>query len=194
MPLLRGLRTLQEQAESRALRRVIGELSLAIESGSSFAEALALHPRVFNRLYVNMVKAGEISGALDVTLRRLAEFMEKAQKIKGKVKAAMYYPCAVLCVATAILTLLMTYVVPRFKDVLEGLLGGGQMPAFTMFVLRISEAVKHHILLGAIALPPRSAWHFCSPCGPVGPLVLRPVQTGDAVVWARVPESGHLPL
>ena len=151
MPLLRGLRTLQEQAETRVLRRVIGELSLNIENGSSFAEALALRPKVFNGLYVNMVKAGEIGGALDVTLRRLAEFMEKAQKIKGKVTAAMYYPCAVLCVATGILTLLMTYVVPRFKDVLEGLLGGGQMPAFTMFVMRLSEAMTHHILLGAIA-------------------------------------------
>jgi type IV pilus assembly protein PilC len=147
MPLLRGLRILQEQVENQALRRIIGELSLSIENGGSFAEALALRPKVFNRLYENMVKAGEISGALDVTLRRLAEFMEKAQKIKGKVKAAMYYPCAVLCVATTILTLLMTYVVPRFKEVLEGLLSGGRMPSFTMFVLRISEAVTHHILL-----------------------------------------------
>ena len=151
MPLLRGLKTLQEQAESRALRRIIAQLSVTIEDGGSFTEALALHPRVFNGLYVNMVKAGEIGGALDVTLRRLGDFMEKAQKIKGKVKAAMYYPCAVLCVATAILTLLMTYVVPRFKDVLEGLLGGGGLPPFTLFVLRISEAVKHNILLGAIA-------------------------------------------
>jgi type IV pilus assembly protein PilC len=150
MPLLRGLKTLHEQAESRALRRIIGQLSVTIESGGSFAEALALHPRVFNRLYENMVKAGEVSGALDVTLRRLADFMEKAQKIKGKVKAATCYPCAVLCVAMAILTVLMTYVVPRFKDVLEGLLGGGQMPSFTMFVLRISEAVKHHFLLGPV--------------------------------------------
>ena len=65
--------------------------------------------------------------------------MEKAQKIKGKVKAAMYYPCAVLCVATAILILLMTFVVPRFKEVLEGLLGGGSMPAFTMFIMRLSD-------------------------------------------------------
>ena len=150
MPLLRGLKILREQAESRVLRRVIGELSVIIENGGSFTEALALHPRAFNRLFVNMVEAGEISGALDVTLRRLADFMEKAQKIKGKVKAAMYYPCAVLCVAMAILTLLMTYVVPRFKDMLQGLLGGGQMPSFTMFILRISEAVKHHILLGAV--------------------------------------------
>ena len=147
MPLLRGLRTLHEQAENRALRRIIEALSVVIENGSSFAEALALHPRTFNALYLNMVKAGEISGALDVTLRRLAEFMEKAQKIKGKVKAAMYYPCAVLCVATIILMLMMTYVVPRFKEVLEGLLGGGRMPPLTLFVLHLSELVKHNILL-----------------------------------------------
>jgi type IV pilus assembly protein PilC len=146
LPLLRGLRILQEQAESRGLRRIIGELSLVIEGGSSFAEALALHPRIFNRLYLNMVKAGEIGGVLDVTLKRLADFMEKAQKIKGKVKAAMYYPCAVLCIAAIILTLLMTYVVPRFKEVFEGLLGGGRMPTFTLFVLRLSEAMKSHIL------------------------------------------------
>ena len=147
MPLLRGLRTLEEQAESRALRRLIQALSFEIENGSSFAEALALHPRIFHRLYINMVKAGEIGGALDVTLRRLAEFMEKAQKIKGKIKAAMYYPCAVLCVATVILTLLMAYMVPRFKEVLEGLLGGGRMPPFTLFVLRLSEVAQHNIFL-----------------------------------------------
>jgi type IV pilus assembly protein PilC len=148
LPLLRGLKILEEQAENRALGRIISELALVIEGGSSFAEAVALHPRIFNRLYINMVKAGEIGGVLDVTLRRLAEFMEKAQKIKGKVKAAMYYPCAVLSVAAGILTLLMIYVVPRFKVVFEGLLDGGRMPAFTMFILRLSEGVKSHILLG----------------------------------------------
>jgi type IV pilus assembly protein PilC len=162
MPLLRGLRTLEEQAESRALQRVIQALSLVIENGSSFAEALALHPRIFNPLYINMVKAGEIGGALDVTLRRLADFMEKAQKIKGKVKAAMYYPCAVLCVATLILTLLMTYVVPRFKEVLEGLLGGGRMPPFTLFVLRLSELVKHNIFLVLVAAVSLSIAFLCA--------------------------------
>ncbi len=150
LPLLRGLKILEEQSESRPLRRIIGELSLAIEGGSSFGEALALHPRIFNRLYINMVKAGELGGVLDVTLRRLADFMEKARKIKGKVKAAMYYPCAVLCVAAAILALLLTYVVPRFKEVFEGLLGGGRMPPFTLFILRLSEGVKSRIFLGIV--------------------------------------------
>ncbi len=151
MPLLRALRILQEQAESRGLRRTVGELAAGIENGGSFAETLAPWPKTFNRLYENMVKAGEISGALDVALRRLADFMEKAQKIKGKVKAAMYYPCAVLCVAVAILTLLMTYVVPRFKEVLEALSGGGELPVCTRFVLNLSGAVTHYIPLLAVA-------------------------------------------
>ena len=92
MPLLRGLRLLQEQEENRALKRVITEVARTIESGGTLSEALAAHPRVFSRLYVNMVKAGETGGILEVVLRRQAEFMEKALKIKGKVKAAMFYP------------------------------------------------------------------------------------------------------
>src|SRR6266446_2656037 len=152
MPLLRGLRILQEQSESRALKRVIGELAAAIESGNSFTEALAMHPNVFSPLYLNMVKAGEIGGALEVTLKRLAEFMEKARKIKGKVKAAMFYPCAVLFVAAAILTLLMVYIVPRFREIFEGLLGHATMPAFTMFVLNLSQAVKSHFLVGLLVV------------------------------------------
>ena len=162
MPLLRGLRTLEEQAENRSLRQVIVELSLVIEGGSSFAEALALQPRVFNRLYINMVKAGEVGGVLDVTLRRLAEFREKAQKIKGKVTAAMYYPGAVLCVATIILTLLMTYVVPRFKEVFDGLLGGGRMPAFTLFILRLSAGMRSHLFLALVTAAALGAGFACA--------------------------------
>jgi len=147
MPLLRSLRTLEEQEENRLLKGIIGDLALAIEGGSSFSEAVAMHPKVFNRLYVNMVKAGEIGGALEVTLQRLAEFMEKAQKIKGKIKAAMFYPCAVMFVAAGILTIMVVFVVPRFKLVFMDLLGGRPMPAFTVFVLGICEAVKNHLLI-----------------------------------------------
>jgi type IV pilus assembly protein PilC len=152
MPLLRGLRTLQEQENHPALKRIIGETAASIEGGSSLSEALAAHPRVFNGLYCNMVKAGELGGALEVTLRRLAEFMEKAQKIKGKIKAAMFYPVAVMVVALGILTLLMLFIVPRFQQVFDGLLNGAAMPAFTILVFRISEAVRVHFLPVAIAL------------------------------------------
>jgi type IV pilus assembly protein PilC len=99
---------------------------------------------VFNRLFVNMVKAGELGGVLEVVLKRLAEFSEKAQKIKGKVKAAMFYPVAVLIVAVGIMILLMTFVVPKFKDVFAGM--GITLPGFTVFVLRTSEIIKGNIL------------------------------------------------
>src|SRR6185436_13640650 len=118
-PLLRGLRILQQQEANRPLKRILADLDATIEGGSSLSEALALHPKVFNRLYINMVKAGEIGGALEISLRRLAEFMEKSQRIKRKVKSAMVYPCAVIVVASGIVTLLMTYVLPKFKEVFD---------------------------------------------------------------------------
>lgn len=152
MPLLRGLRTLEQQAEDRVLKRVLCRVSHAVESGASFTEAIAGHPRVFSPLYVNMVRAGEIAGALETTLQRLCEFMEKAQRIKNRVKAAMFYPCAVLLVATGVLILLMTFVVPRFKLIFDGLLNGGALPPFTMFVFRLSEFVRHNLTGLAIAL------------------------------------------
>ncbi|MDB6027947.1 MAG: pilC 1 [Verrucomicrobiales bacterium] len=149
MPLLRGLRILEEQETNPALKRVIAELAFSIEDGGTLSEALAQHPKVFNRLYVNMIKAGEMGGVLEVVLKRLAEFMEKAQKIKGKIVAAMFYPAAVITVAVAIMAILMVFVVPKFKDIFAGLLGGRPMPAFTVFILNISEAVKSHFVLTA---------------------------------------------
>ena len=149
LPLLRGLRVLEKQEKNPTLRSIVSELALSIEGGSTFSEALAQHPKVFNRLFVNMVKAGELGGVLEVVLARLSEFMEKAQKIKGKVIAAMFYPCAVITVATCILIILMVRVVPQFKLVFEGMLEGAQLPAFTRLVLGISEMVKDHILYTA---------------------------------------------
>ena len=144
LPLLRGLRVLEKQERNKTLKGILGELGLAIEGGSTFSEALAQHPKVFNRLFVNMVKAGELGGVLEVVLKRLAEFSEKAQKIKGKVKAAMFYPTAVMIVAVGILILLMVFVIPRFRDVFAGM--DMKLPWFTTFVLGISETVKDHIL------------------------------------------------
>jgi type IV pilus assembly protein PilC len=152
MPLLRGLRILREQEESPALRKMLDSISDQIEGGGSLSEALAAHPKVFNGLYINMVKAGELSGALEITLRRLADFMEKAQKIRGKVKAAMFYPVSVMVVATGILTLLMVYIIPKFREVFDGF--GIPLPAFTQFVLGLSNAIRGHIfwILGGVGL------------------------------------------
>ncbi len=150
LPLLRGLRVLEKQERNANLKKILGELGLSIEGGSTFSEALAQHPKVFNKLFVNMVKAGELGGVLEVVLKRLAEFSEKAQKIKGKVKAALFYPVAVLIVAVGIMILLMCFVVPKFKDVFAGM--NMKLPGFTLLVLGISEIIKNHILetLGAV--------------------------------------------
>src|SRR5438093_5846793 len=122
LPLLRGLRVLERQERNPTLKSIINELALAIEGGSTFSEGLAQHPKVFNRLLVTMVKAGELGGVLEVVLNRLSEFMEKAQKIRGKVKAAMFYPCAVIFVAVTILTVLMVFVIPKFEAVFKDML------------------------------------------------------------------------
>ncbi|HOX55436.1 MAG TPA: type II secretion system F family protein [Candidatus Paceibacterota bacterium] len=147
LPLLRGLRVLEKQERNPTLKSIIGELAVSIEGGSTFSEGLAQHPKVFNRLFVNMVKAGELGGVLEVVLNRLSEFMEKAQKIKGKVVAAMFYPIAVLVVATVILAILMVYVIPKFKEVFAGMLDNAQLPAFTRFVLAISDTIREHFII-----------------------------------------------
>jgi type IV pilus assembly protein PilC len=150
LPLLRGLRVLERQEKSKTLKGIIGELAMSIEGGSTFSEGLAQHPKVFNRLYVNMVKAGELGGVLEVVLARLADFMEKAQKIKGKVIAAMFYPTAVMTVAVVILGVLMVFVVPKFKEIFKDMLPGQGLPAFTRFVLGVSDAIANNFIVTAI--------------------------------------------
>ncbi len=147
LPLLRGMRVLERQERNPTLKRVIGDMAVAIEGGSTFSEALAQHPKVFNRLYVNMVKAGELGGVLEVVLNRLAEFMEKAQKIKGKVVAAMFYPVAVMTVAVIIMGVLMVFVVPRFEAIFKDMLEGAALPGFTRIVLEIANIVKSKTIL-----------------------------------------------
>ena len=164
LPLLRGLRVLSKQERHPTLKRILGELAESIEGGSTFSEGLAQHPKVFNKLFVNMVKAGEIGGVLEVVLKRLAEFMEKAEKIKGKVVAAMFYPAAVMVVAVGILALLMIVVVPKFKSIFADLLGGDAgMPGFTVFVLNISDTLKNYTIIfpewaGGFPLPGPVIW------------------------------------
>lgn len=152
LPLLRGLKILQQQETHPTLKRILGEVSDTIEGGSTFSEALMQHPKVFNKLYVNMVRAGEAGGALEIALRRLAEFMEKALKIKNKIQSAMFYPIAVLFVAIGVVALMTIFVIPRFKEVFTGLSGGAPLPAFTELVLKISDVARHHAPVVALAL------------------------------------------
>lgn len=153
LPLLRGLLVLQKQEKDPTLKEILGKLAQSIEGGSTFSEGLAQHPKVFNKLFVNMVKAGELGGVLEVTLTRLAEFAEKAEKIKGKVKAALFYPVAVLTVAVGIVALLMIVVVPKFEEIFKDMLGDQGLPEFTLLVLNISRFIQHNFLatMGIVA-------------------------------------------
>ncbi len=150
LPLLRGLRILLKQEKSPALREALTGMGEAVESGGTFSEALAQYPRAFDKLYINMVKAGEAGGVLDSVLARLAEFMEKAERIKGKIKSAMTYPIVVLVAAMGILTFLMIFIIPKFAEIFTDLLGGKGLPPLTQFVIGLSDAVANqwYLFLG----------------------------------------------
>jgi len=156
LPLMRGMSTLAKSSANPYFKGIINDIGETIGGGSTFSEALAKHPKIFDKLYVNMVKAGEIGGVLEIALNRLAEFQEKAESIKGKVKAAMFYPVAVMIVATIIVGVLMTFVIPKFKAIFADMLGEGEgLPAFTELVLQISDTIKNNVgavIGGAIAL------------------------------------------
>jgi type IV pilus assembly protein PilC len=152
LPLLRGLSVLAKQERDTVLKNTINNLADSVQGGSTFSEGLAQHPRLFNNLYVNMVRAGELGGVLEVVLTRLAEFQEKAQKIKNKVVAAMVYPIIVLVLALAIMTFLMVFIVPRFEAIFHDMLGDKPLPAITLFVIGVSGFMQKHwtILLGSL--------------------------------------------
>ena len=142
LPILRSLRILQEQQKSGTFKRVIGYVADDIEGGATLSEALGRFPRAYDRLFVNMVAAGEAGGVLDLILSRIADFMEKASKLKARVKSAMIYPIAVLSAAFVILLGLMKYVVPKFMEVLTEMVDE-ELNAVTKTVLGISDWVAY---------------------------------------------------
>src|SRR5881396_631528 len=152
LPLLRSLNVLSRQERDKLLKKTINKVADSVQSGSTFSDALALHPRVFNDLYVNMVKAGEVGGVLELVLNRLSEFQEKAAKIKNKVVAAMVYPLIVITLAMAIMGFLLVFIVPKFEAIFHDMLGNKPLPAITTFVIAASNFVQHHglLLIGAV--------------------------------------------
>ena len=152
LPLLRSLNVLAKQERDKVLKRTINKVADSVQSGSTFSDALALHPRIFNDLYVNMVKAGEVGGVLELVLNRLSEFQEKAAKIKNKVVAAMAYPGIVMTMAVGILGFLLVFIVPKFETIFHDLLGDKPLPPVTRFVIGASDFLKNHglIVLGIV--------------------------------------------
>jgi type IV pilus assembly protein PilC len=147
LPLLRSLNVLAKQERDTVLKNTINKLADGVQGGNTFSDALALHPRIFNDLYVNMVKAGEVGGVLELVLNRLAEFQEKAAKIKNKVVAAMVYPVIVITLAMAIMAFLLVFIVPKFEAVFHEMLGNKPLPAVTTLVINVSNALQNHWLI-----------------------------------------------
>ena len=140
LAILRSLRILEEQAKKGTFKRVIGYVADDIEGGSTLSEAMSKYPRCFNRLFVNMVAAGEVGGVLDVILSRVADFMEKSQKLKAKVKGAMVYPMVVMTAAFFIVMGLMIFIVPTFSEVLLDMSDGKtNLPGLTQGLMNISK-------------------------------------------------------
>src|SRR5881296_3771954 len=152
LPLLRSLNVLAKQERDGVLKNTINKVADGVQGGNTFSDALALHPRIFNDLYVNMVRAGEAGGVLELVLNRLSEFQEKAAKIKNKVMAAMVYPGIVMTMAVGIMSFLLVFIVPRFEAIFHDLLGDKPLPPVTQFVLGVSDLMKNHglVLLAAV--------------------------------------------
>ena len=150
LPMVQCLEILSQQMESAQLRKIIGDVKESVQSGTTLAEALSRHKKVFDDLYVNMVDAGEIGGALDVILVRLATYREKADALARKVKGALVYPAVVMTVAIGVTFIMLTYIVPIFAKMFRGL--GAELPAPTRFVLSLSGFLRGNILTGLVLL------------------------------------------
>ena len=150
LPIVECLDILFQQTEVRELRRIVGELKDSVQSGTTLAEALSPHKKVFDDLYVNMVDAGEIGGALETILGRLANYREKADALARKVKAALVYPAVVITVAMVVTFLMLTYIVPIFAQMFEGI--GAELPGPTQLVLSVSAFIRANFLLGLIVV------------------------------------------
>jgi type IV pilus assembly protein PilC len=157
LPLVQGLEIIATQADNREFRRVLMDVKLRVESGSTFADALGHHPKVFDELFVQLVRAGEIGGMLDTILQRLGAYIEKNEKLKRRVKGAMVYPSIVLTVAVGVTVVLLMFVTPTFEKMFKDF--GGAMPAPTQFLIDLSHAMTNYwYLIFGIPVALAVAW------------------------------------
>ena len=150
LPIVRSLKILGNQQKPGLLKNIVIEVSEDVETGSSFSEALAKHPKTFDKLYVNMVKAGEAGGVLDVILQRLAGFMERMEALKRKIIGASIYPAVVITIAVAVVLAIMTFIVPKFQEVFKQV--KVPMPGLTLMLMGISDVIKNY-WWGIVAAP-----------------------------------------
>lgn len=170
LPVLRSLKILEGQAKPGPLKNALDGVVEDIESGNTLSESMAKQPKAFDELYVNMVRAGEASGALEIILQRLADFKERAQTLKKKVQGAMIYPVAVVCVAGGIVGFIMYYIVPKFKAIFEGF--GTDLPKITEMLIAASDTVVNYFYL--FPAIPLGFWLFIK--------VVKKNKTGEYIV------------
>ncbi|MAY75002.1 MAG: pilus assembly protein PilC [Phycisphaerae bacterium] len=168
LPLLRSLQILEQQQKPGVMKNVLGGVCEEVEGGSSLSDAMAKHKAAFDMLYVKMVNAGEIGGVLDVILQRLAEFMEKAERLKRKIKGAMVYPIVVVLIAVLILTGIMVFIIPQFKEIFNDF--GVELPGLTIWLINTSNWVAGNfpgapfpgfgavVVIGSLACAPIVWW------------------------------------
>lgn len=181
IPITKCLRILEGQVPQGALKRTVGSVLEDVEAGTSLSEALAKHPRTFDRLYTNMVLAGERGGVQEEILNRLASFMEKSEAIKGRVKGALAYPISVLVVAALVLTLVFIFVIPKFKEIFrQQFKSDDQLPAVTRFVINLGE----HI----------AAWWWAYAIGIAGVIVLHGVLVRGVAGYRRLVDKSKLKM
>jgi type IV pilus assembly protein PilC len=151
LPLVQCLDILAAQSENKSFKKILTSVKNHVEQGATFSEALRKHPKVFDELYVNLVAAGEIGGILDAILNRLAVYIEKAVKLKGQLKSAMYYPAGILVVAVGVIAVMLVKVIPTFEAMYKDM-GNAQLPGATQFVINLSHSFvdKWYIFAGTI--------------------------------------------
>ena len=153
LPLVQGLTILSEQMENKTFKNILKQITRDVEGGSTLADAMKKHPKVFDNLFVNLIAAGEVGGMLDIILQRLASYIEKSQKLRSRIKGAMTYPLVVMAIAIIVITVILVFVIPVFEDMFAGV--GSALPAPTQFVVSLSRFVKgniHFVIAGIIAV------------------------------------------
>jgi len=153
LPLVQGLNILADQGENPTFKRILKEITKDVEGGSTLAEAMKKHPDVFDKLFVNLIAAGEVGGILDTILQRLATFIEKAEELKAKIKGALTYPIVVLAIAFIVIAVILIFVIPVFQDMFSSF--GQALPVPTQLVVAMSDFMKgniHYIIAAGVAL------------------------------------------
>jgi len=141
LPIVRSLKVLCQQEKRGVLKNILAAVSTSVEEGATLSEAMARHPKAFDRLYVNMVQAGETGGVLDVILQRLAEFMEKAQRLRRRIVGAMIYPAVVITFSLLIVMGIMMFVVPRFQEIFKDF--KADLPTLTVYLMATADFIAH---------------------------------------------------